>query len=225
MSASCVTISNNALLSRSETGVNPGIRRWKKHLSEWARCQKAIGGVYFTKKRRAETLQPWFRIWQFPIQARKWYLQMHLLDERFVFFRGDDRGFVKEGVKTYLMAPLSPLNSSFCLHIYSLYLGVGPALWSAYGWMGHSHSLTDYEIETSYSCLKKIAEVTLRPVKWFTWCLNQDGRMILHGDQHTDVQGTSVLLRRNLAVDILYPTPARPDGQRHAQTRHRTSSV
>ncbi len=30
----------------------------KKHLSEWAWCQKAIGGFYFTKKRRAETLQP-----------------------------------------------------------------------------------------------------------------------------------------------------------------------
>jgi hypothetical protein len=27
-------------------------------LSEWARYQKAIGGIYFTKKWRAETLQP-----------------------------------------------------------------------------------------------------------------------------------------------------------------------
>ncbi len=57
-SASYVTISNPDLLSSSETGVNPGIRSWKKHLSEWAQCQKAIGGIYFTKKWRAGTLQP-----------------------------------------------------------------------------------------------------------------------------------------------------------------------
>jgi hypothetical protein len=36
---------------------------------------------------------------------------MHLLAERFVFFLGgDDRGVLKEGVKTYLMAPMAPLN-------------------------------------------------------------------------------------------------------------------
>jgi hypothetical protein len=28
------------------------------HLSEWVRCQKAISGIYFTKKWRAETVQP-----------------------------------------------------------------------------------------------------------------------------------------------------------------------
>jgi hypothetical protein len=58
VSASCVTISNLDSLSTSETGNNSGIRSWKKHSSEWARCQKAIGGIYFTKKWRAETLQP-----------------------------------------------------------------------------------------------------------------------------------------------------------------------
>jgi hypothetical protein len=52
------SISNPNLLSSSETGVNPGIRSWKKHLSDWARCQKASGGIYSTKKRRPETLQP-----------------------------------------------------------------------------------------------------------------------------------------------------------------------
>ncbi len=53
LSTSCVTISNLDSLSSSETGVNPGTRSWKKHLSEWARCQKAIGDIYFTKKWRA----------------------------------------------------------------------------------------------------------------------------------------------------------------------------
>jgi hypothetical protein len=46
---------------------------------------------------------------------------MHLLAEGFVF-GGDDRCFLKEGVKTYLMAPISPLQlANFCLHIYSLW--------------------------------------------------------------------------------------------------------
>ncbi len=58
LSASCMTISNPDSLSSSETGVNPGIRSWKKHSSDWARCQKAIGGIYFTKKWRGETLHP-----------------------------------------------------------------------------------------------------------------------------------------------------------------------
>jgi hypothetical protein len=41
----------------------------------------------------------------------------------FFFFRFDDQGFLREGVKTYLMAPMSPLNSQlfFCIHIYSLW--------------------------------------------------------------------------------------------------------
>jgi hypothetical protein len=38
---------------------------------------------------------------------------MDLLDERFVFFikKTDDRGFLKEEIKTYLMAPMSSLDS------------------------------------------------------------------------------------------------------------------
>ncbi len=54
----CVTISNPDLLSSSETEVNLGIKSWKNHPSEWSQCQKAVGGIYFTKKWRAETLQP-----------------------------------------------------------------------------------------------------------------------------------------------------------------------
>jgi hypothetical protein len=36
---------------------------------------------------------------------------MHHLAERFFFFGGDYQGFLKEGVKTYLVAPMSPFNS------------------------------------------------------------------------------------------------------------------
>ncbi len=47
-------------LSSSETGLDHGIRSWKQNFSEWARCQKATGCIYFAKKKkwRAETLQP-----------------------------------------------------------------------------------------------------------------------------------------------------------------------
>ncbi len=44
----CVTISNPDSFFISETGVNPEIRSWRKHLSEWARCKKVIGGICFT---------------------------------------------------------------------------------------------------------------------------------------------------------------------------------
>ncbi len=47
---------------------------------------------------------------------------MHLLAECFVFW-GDDWSFLKEGVKTYPMAPILPFNSPILsgLHIYSLW--------------------------------------------------------------------------------------------------------
>jgi hypothetical protein len=43
---------------------------------------------------------------------------MHLLTERFIFW-GDDRGFLKGGVKAYLMAPMSSLNSPFFLPVFT----------------------------------------------------------------------------------------------------------
>ncbi len=48
---------------------------------------------------------------------------MHLLAERFVFWGGDDQGFLKEGFKTYLTAPMSPINSTFfvSLHPFSIW--------------------------------------------------------------------------------------------------------
>jgi hypothetical protein len=55
VSRSYVTISSPHLLSISETRVDPGIGSWRKQASEWARCQKAIGGIYFPKKWKAET--------------------------------------------------------------------------------------------------------------------------------------------------------------------------
>jgi hypothetical protein len=108
VTASCVTISNPDLLSSNETGVNPGIRSWKKCLSEWARCQKAIGDIYFTKKWRAETLQPGLEFDNFKPRLKA-VSSKASLGWMVRSLGGDDRGFPKEEVKTYLMAPMSPL--------------------------------------------------------------------------------------------------------------------
>ncbi len=68
------------------------------HLPEWARCQKAIGGIYFTKKQRAETLQPRFRIWQF-IKPGLIAVSSNASPGWTVrFFGGDDLGFLKERI-------------------------------------------------------------------------------------------------------------------------------
>ncbi len=60
LSTNCVTIPNPDLLSSSEAGVNSEIRSWKKHSSEWARCQseKAICGVYFTRTWKSDAQEP-----------------------------------------------------------------------------------------------------------------------------------------------------------------------
>jgi hypothetical protein len=81
--ASCVTISNPDSLSSSGARVNLGIRSWRKHFSDWTWCQKAIGGIYFTKKWRAETLQPGLLEFDnLKPRLKKRHLQMHLLAER-----------------------------------------------------------------------------------------------------------------------------------------------
>ncbi len=93
----------------------------KKHLSEWAQRQKAIGGIYFTKKWRTETLQPGLGFDNFkPWLESNIFKCISCLNG--LFFGGDVRGFLKEGVRTYLMAPMSPLRRQilFCLHVYSL---------------------------------------------------------------------------------------------------------
>ncbi len=77
----------------------------KKHLSEWARCQKAIGGIYFTKKWRAETLHPGLEFDNFKPRLKSSIFKfISWLNGS--FFGGDDRGFLKEGVKSYQMAQI-----------------------------------------------------------------------------------------------------------------------
>jgi hypothetical protein len=101
------SISNPTLLSSSQTGINLGIRSWKKRLTESAQCQEAIGGTYFRKMWRPDSQQhgskigksqPWSKVGIF--ECMTWLNGS--------FFGGNDQGFVKEGVNTY--TPTSSLN-------------------------------------------------------------------------------------------------------------------
>ncbi len=86
VSASCVTISDPDSLSQvssSETGFDPGIiaelaliRLSSMSKSHWYPFQKEV------KSWEPTTL---FKVWQFQTLAEKRYLQIHFLDERFIF--------------------------------------------------------------------------------------------------------------------------------------------
>ncbi len=99
------------------------LRSWKKHLSDLAWWQRAIRCIYylFTNKWRAETLQLGLEFHNFKprLTTDGIFKCISWLNGSFL---GWYWGFLKEAVKTYLVAPMSPLNSStfFCLHIYSL---------------------------------------------------------------------------------------------------------
>ncbi len=115
-----VTIMNPESLSSTETGVDPEIRSWKNHLSKWARRKKAVGVVYFTKKWKVETLQRGLGIGSFKPRLIGCNFNTHLLAERsvfyfylfiYLFFFWIITVFRTYGVKTYLMAPMSSLDS------------------------------------------------------------------------------------------------------------------
>ncbi len=93
------------------------------HSSDWARCQKAIGGIYFTKKWRAGTLQPGFEFDSFKPWLKGGIFKC-ISWLKGSFFSGDE-GFLRKWVKINLMAPMSPLHSPtffFVSHLYSVTL-------------------------------------------------------------------------------------------------------
>jgi hypothetical protein len=95
----------------------------KNRLSYWARFQKAIGGIYFAMRWRAETLQPGLEFEIIKPRLESGIFKYISWLNALVFFGGDDRGFLKEGVETYLIALILSLNLPtffFCIHIYSL---------------------------------------------------------------------------------------------------------
>jgi hypothetical protein len=59
MSPRGLAVSNTSrYLSCSETRVNADIRGWKMHLSEPFWCQESVGGICYTNKWKAASLQP-----------------------------------------------------------------------------------------------------------------------------------------------------------------------
>jgi hypothetical protein len=82
-----------------------------------------LGGIYFTKKWRAETPQPGLEFENFKTRLKSSVFKCISWLNGLLIIECDDRGFLKNGVKTYQMAPKSPLKSPvfFCLHIHSPY--------------------------------------------------------------------------------------------------------
>jgi hypothetical protein len=119
-SASCVTFSNPYSLSRSQTGVNPGIRSWRNNylieLDVWKPLVVSIS-------QRSEELRlyTWFRIWHFQTPGSKAVSSNASPGWTVWFFGNDDKGFMKERVHHNSLATKLPLNSLtlFCLYIYS----------------------------------------------------------------------------------------------------------
>ncbi len=100
-------------LFSNETGVNLGIKSSYKHVSEKARFQKVPKEV----KRWDSTT--WFELDNFKPRLKNCIFKC-ISWVNCSFMGGDDRGFLKEWITTYLMAFISPLNAlNFsCLHIY-----------------------------------------------------------------------------------------------------------
>ncbi len=125
MFTSCVTNSNPDSLSSSETGVYPG-KELKKHLSDWARCQKAIGGIYFTKKWRSETIQPGLEFDNFKPPFKRGIFNCIFSLNSFFFFFGVMIGFSERGSQRPIQwhqRRLLACQLISCLYIYSLYNG------------------------------------------------------------------------------------------------------
>jgi hypothetical protein len=101
---------NPALLPSSERQVHLGIRT-KKCLSESGQCQQAIGGIYFTQTWRPEALHHALEIGKSQPRSKVGNFEYISWLKSFVFWGLNIGGILKEGVKTYLMAPMSPLNS------------------------------------------------------------------------------------------------------------------
>ncbi len=121
MSPRGIAVSNTRYLSSiSETRVNAGIKGWKLHLSESTWCQESVGGICFTYKWRAASLQPL----TFSKHCKKCsiFKCISWLNGLFIFF-GWTSGFCeREGQDLSNGANVASqlVNLFFCLHIFRL---------------------------------------------------------------------------------------------------------
>jgi hypothetical protein len=93
VSTSCVTISNPVKLSRSETGVNPGIRSWKISLIWISSMSETYWWNLFHKEVKSWGSTTWLGTWKLQTPAEKRHLQRITLLNGWVF-EDDDRGFL-----------------------------------------------------------------------------------------------------------------------------------
>ncbi len=121
MSPRGMAVSNSSIyLSSSGTRVNADIRGWKLHLSESTWCQESVGGICFTNKWRAASLQP-------PTFSNNCYNAVFSnaslgLTVRFlgvnirIFWKWESRP-----IDEWRQCRLSTRQLFFCLHIYNLW--------------------------------------------------------------------------------------------------------
>ncbi len=89
----------------------------KEHLPDWAQCQEAIGGIYFTK----EALQPGLEIGNFePGLKVVCVIVFSGWTALFLVVVAGSQRFLKDGFKTYLMTRCNNTNF-FHRHIDSLW--------------------------------------------------------------------------------------------------------
>ncbi len=109
---SCVTISNPDSLSSSETGINPGIKTAKSTDLNLLDAIKPLVVSTSQKKWKAATLQPALRFDNFKPWLKKGVSSSDGSPASTIHaLWGDEQGFLIVGVKTYLTARTSPLNS------------------------------------------------------------------------------------------------------------------
>ncbi len=100
----CFPTVKQGLNLEKETGI--------KTFTRWAQCQKPIGGIYFTKKWKAETFQPGSEFDNFKPRLKSSILKcFSCLNGSFL--TGNDWGLLKEEVKTYLMEPRPTFSLSY----------------------------------------------------------------------------------------------------------------
>jgi hypothetical protein len=132
---------NPAVLSSSESRIYFWEKPKKKCLTEPAVCQQAIGGIFFTETWRPEALHRGLETSKSQPRSKVGnFVCMSGLNGS--FFGVEHRGFLKEGSKTHLIAPMWPLKSPTFFsssHLYSPWgrggVGAGhTAFWTTMWW-------------------------------------------------------------------------------------------
>jgi hypothetical protein len=93
--------------------VNPRIKSWKIHLTEWGGLQTAAGSIFFSQRREELGLYHLVHEENYkPLFESGIFKSISWLNGSIFWGCDDDWGFLKNIVITYQMSPMSPLNSA-----------------------------------------------------------------------------------------------------------------